>query len=298
MSIQVRPQSGWIGAEIDGADLSGPLDPATVAEIRRALLQWKVVFFRDQGLDHEAHLAFARAFGPVTPAHPLFDPIEGYPEVYPIQRDRFKDRWKGEKEYDGAWHTDVTAAVNPPAASILRAEVVPPYGGDTQWSNLVAAYEGLSPSLRGYLDRLRARHRFSVPSGTAATDDYQARLARRPLHAEHPVVRVHPETGKRALFVNSSFTKSIVGLTPRESKLLLGLLFEQIARPRYTVRFKWEPGSVAFWDNRATAHLGPTDLDHLEFNRLFYRVTLEGDVPVGPDGDRSEALEGEPFVAA
>jgi taurine dioxygenase len=296
--ITVRPLTGWTGAEIHGVDLSQPLDPQVVSEIRETLLKWKVVFFRDQHLGHREHVAFARSFGKVTPAHPLFDAISDpeFPEVYPVQRDRFKIRYVDDRDVDNAWHTDVTAAVNPPAASILRSDIVPPYGGDTQFSNTVAVYEGLSDSFRSYIDTLRARHQFTL--GEDATDDYRARFTRRPLLSEHPVVRVHPETGERSLFVNRSFTKNIVGVTPRESKRLLELLYEEISRPRYTVRFKWEPGSVAFWDNRATVHLGPTDIDHLDFDRSFYRITLEGDVPVGPDGRSSIAIEGDPFLAA
>ena len=139
-----------------------------VAEIRAALLKWKVVFFRDQFIGHDDHLRFARAFGAPTPAHPLFDaiPDPDYPTIYPIFRDRFKARYGSSRGYDKAgWHADVTAAVNPPAASILRAEVIPPYGGDTQWSNTVAAYEGLSAPLRKLADGLRAVHRFSPPDG-------------------------------------------------------------------------------------------------------------------------------------
>ena len=171
------------------------------------------------------------------------------------------------------------------AASILRAETVPPYGGDTSWSNLVAAYEGLPEPFRELADKLRAKHSFAPDYGKFA--------------AIHPVVRVHPETGERALFVSPGFTRhsrEIVGLSKRHSECLLGLLYEQIARQEYTVRFRWEPGSVAFWDNRATAHLAPNDLGHLDYERVMYRITLNGDVPVGPDGRESELVEGEPVV--
>lgn len=295
--LDVRPQSGWTGAEIHGVDLSQPLSPAEVAEIREALLRWKVVFFRDQQLDHASHLRFAREFGRPTPAHPLFDaiPDPDFPAVYPIFRDRFKARYD-DRGYDRVgWHADVTAAHNPPAASILRAEVVPPFGGDTQWSNAVAAYEALSEPLRDLADGLRAVHQFAVPD--TATDDYKQRHARRPLLTEHPVVRVHPETGERALYVNPGFTRHIVGLSPFESRSLLELFFEQLGRPEFTVRFKWEPGSVAFWDNRSAVHLAPRDFQHLDVDRRLYRVTLAGDVPVGPDGRPSVALDGEPFEA-
>jgi len=298
-AIEVRPQSGWAGAEIGGVDLTAPLTDQQVREIRDALLTWKVVFFRDQFISHDDHLRFASAFGAPTPAHPLFDAISDpkYPTIYPIFRDRFKTRYDGSRGFDKVnWHADVTAAVNPPAASILRAEVIPPYGGDTQWSNTVAAYRGLSAPLQRLADKLRAVHRFSPPEGTSATSDYQRRVNGRPLVTEHPVVRVHPETGEKALYVNPGFTTHIVGVSPHESRRLLGLFYDELTRPEYTVRFTWEPGSIAFWDNRSTVHLAPTDLttDH---DRKLYRVTLVGDVPTGPDGRPSIALEGDPFEA-
>jgi alpha-ketoglutarate-dependent taurine dioxygenase len=280
-------------------DLTAPLSEQQIAEIRAALLTWKVVFFRDQFIGHDDHLRFARAFGAPTPAHPLFDaiPDPNYPAIYPIFRDRFKSRYATNDGYDRPrWHADVTAALNPPAASILRAEVIPPYGGDTQWSNTVAAYEGLSAPLRKLADGLRAVHRFSPPDGATATEDYERRVARRPLLTEHPVVRVHPETGEKALYVNPGFTSHIVDVSPHESRRLLGLFYDELARPEYTVRFKWEPGSIAFWDNRAAVHLAPRDLT-LDHDRRLYRVTLVGDVPQGPDGRSSVALDGEPFDA-
>jgi len=298
-ALDVRPQSGWTGAEIHGVDLTKPLAPRDVDAIRAALLEWKVVFFRDQFIDHDDHLRFASAFGAPTPAHPLFDsiPDPNYPTIYPIFRDRFKARYGTSRCFDKPnWHADVTAAVNPPAASILRAEVIPPHGGDTQWSNTVAAYEGLSAPVRRLAEGLRAVHRFSPPDGTTATEDYERRVNRRPLVTEHPVVRVHPETGEKALYVNPGFTSHIVGISPHESRRLLGLFYDELARPEYTVRFKWEPGSIAFWDNRSTVHLAPSDLttDH---DRRLYRVTLVGDVPQGADGRPSISLDGEPFEA-
>jgi taurine dioxygenase len=298
-ALEVRPQSGWTGAEIHGIDLTKPLDYQQIAEVRAALLQWKVVFFRDQFIDHDDHLRLASAFGQPTPAHPLFDsiPDPNYPTIYPIFRDRFKARYGSSRGFDKAnWHADVTAAVNPPAASILRAEVIPPYGGDTQWSNTVAAYAGLSAPVRRLADNLRAVHRFSPPDGATATEDYQRRVNRRPLVTEHPVVRVHPETGEKALYVNPGFTTHIVGVSPHESRRLLGLFHDELVRPEYTVRFKWEPGSIAFWDNRSTVHLAPSDLT-IDHDRRLYRVTLVGDVPTGPDGRQSVALDGEPFEA-
>jgi taurine dioxygenase len=297
--VDVRPLSGHTGAELLGVDLND-IDDGTVAEIRAALLRWKVVFFRDQRLDHSGQLDFAKRFGQLTAAHPLFDSVEADERIYPIDRGRFAKRYIGPTNEGlfAGWHSDVTAALNPPWASILRAEVIPPYGGDTQWTNLVAAYEDLSGPLQRLADSLRGVHYFSAPKSAQATADYQQRLERRPLKTEHPLVRVHPETGERALYVSPSFLKEIVGLSRRESEQVLQLFWEQIIRPRYVVRFKWEPGSVAFWDNRSTCHLGPTDLGGVDHDRLLYRVTLVGDIPVGPDGQSSVALEGDPFLAA
>jgi len=298
-AITVHPQSGWTGAEIRGVDLTVPLSDEQIAQIRAALLTWKVVFFRGQFIGHDDHLRFASAFGAPTPAHPLFDAIAdpNYPTIYPIFRDRFKSRYGSSRGFDKVnWHADVTAAVNPPFASILRADVIPAFGGDTQWSNTVAAYQGLSAPLQRLADKLRAVHRFSPPEGTSATSDYQRRVKGRPLVTEHPVVRVHPETGEKALYVNPGFTTHIVGVSPHESRRLLGLFYDELARPEHTVRFKWEPGSVAFWDNRSTVHLAPSDLT-TDDDRRLYRVTLVGDIPAGPDGRPSIALEGEPFEA-
>ncbi|GAB1692599.1 TauD/TfdA dioxygenase family protein [Krasilnikovia sp. M28-CT-15] len=304
--ITVERIAGNIGAEISRVDLSAPLDAETVAEIRAALLTHKVIFFRDQHLDHGQQIAFARQFGALTHAHPHEDaPPAEFPEILTIDPRRYEELYGFDRKtqarrqysYYAGWHTDVTAAVNPPAASILRAEVVPPFGGDTSWTNLVAAYEGLSEPLRRLADGLRAEHRFLAGVDVEGHDRYQERVNKNLLIAVHPVVRVHPETGERALFVNPGFTTKILGLSAVESRQILDLLFAQIARPAYTVRFRWHPGDIAFWDNRATAHLAPEDLDHLDVQRTLHRVTLIGDRPVGPDGFTSELVAGVEFTA-
>jgi alpha-ketoglutarate-dependent sulfate ester dioxygenase len=307
-TIGVRRLAGNIGAQITGVDIARSLTPEVVAEIRQALLAYKVIFFRDQHLDHVSQIAFARQFGEVTHAHPHEDaPPEDAPQILTIDPRRYEKRYgssyaeqytRRQYTYFAGWHTDVTAAVNPPAASILRAETVPEFGGDTTWSNLVAAYEGLSAPLRRLADGLVAQHRFLAGYKPPADDSPLARrVSANLLVSNHPVVRVHPETGEKALFVNPGFTDHIVGVSAAESRRILDLLFEQIARPDYTVRFHWEPGSVAFWDNRATAHLGPTDLGHLNVERVLHRVTLIGDRPVGPTGFTSEIVEGKPFLS-
>ncbi|MFE4775380.1 TauD/TfdA dioxygenase family protein [Streptomyces sp. NPDC056713] len=302
-----RPASGHTGADISGVDLSKPLSDGDLAVIKEALHRWKVVFFRGQDLDHASQIAFARQFGELTYAHPHDDtPPEDHPEIFTIDPRRYEERYgKGFREatkkrrysYFSGWHTDVTASVNPPAGSILRAETVPEFGGDTQWTNLVAAYEGLSAPVRAFVDTLRAEHRYGGAEKPTGDSAYARRVNDNLLVAVHPVVRVHPETGERALFVNPGFTSHIVDVTPSESRAVLNLLYEEITRPEYTVRFRWEPGSVAFWDNRATAHLAPRDIEHLNVERRLHRVTLIGELPVGPDGQESELVAGKPFTA-
>jgi alpha-ketoglutarate-dependent sulfate ester dioxygenase len=297
-NLDIRPTTALIGAEIAGLDLSQPLDEATVAEIYAALLQWKVVFFRDQVLDEEQQIAFGRNFGDLTPAHPVQGALEGYPEVYSLDSRQLKEHYRtaGERRVGGetGWHTDITFVANPAKASILRGVVIPPYGGDTLWTNLVAAYENLSAPIRDLADHLQAVHQwhnYDRPD----TDTTQADTRPTPA-AIHPVVRVHPDTGERALFVNPLFTSHLVGVSARESRQLLELFFHQIGRPELSVRFRWEPNSIAFWDNRATAHVGPVDLAYADFDRVVRRVTITGDLPVGPDGFQSRPIEGTLFT--
>jgi alpha-ketoglutarate-dependent sulfate ester dioxygenase len=306
--ITVRPVAGHIGADISGVDISQPLTVEQVAAIRDALHRHKVIFFHGQNLDHASQIAFGRQFGELTYAHPHDDaPPESYPEIFTVDPDRFNQRYgeefrqeyrRRQYSYFTGWHTDVTAAVNPPAGSILRADVVPEIGGDTQWTNLVAAYEGLSAPLQEFVGTLRAEHRYGgavAPASSGST--YSRRINDNLLVAIHPVVRVHPHTGEQALFVNPGFTSHIVGLSARESKAILDLLYAQITEPQYTVRLRWEPGTVAFWDNRATAHLAPRDIEHLDLKRTLHRITLVGEVPMGPDGRESELVAGQPFTA-
>lgn len=292
--MSVTPLSIHIGAEIGGVDLTQPLTDKEIADIRAALLKWKVVFFREQFLSHEQHVQFAQQFGEPTPGHVVFGSDAEYPEVYSIAKHRTANQGKpGIKRSWTGWHADITAAVNPPFASILRGVTVPPYGGDTQWTNLAVAYTDLSPTMRGFLDQLRAIHRYNNPIKGSEANEYHEKLSQNNLIAEHPLVRVHPETDERVLYVSPNFVKSIVGLTPSESQALLEMLWEHSVRPEYTVRFKWEPGSVAFWDNRTTAHLAPSDIYATDFDRQFYRVTLNGDIPVGIDGNPSTLISGQ-----
>lgn len=296
-TITVRPQTLHIGAEIEGVDFKAPVAAETLKEIRRALVEWKVIFFRDQNLDHGQHVTMARQFGECTIGHAVFGHVDDYPEVYSVAKNRTANLNRELKRVTpwSGWHTDITAAINPPMASILRGVTIPPYGGDTLWTNLAAAYAGLSEPMRGFVETLRGLHRFEANSGKS---EYDGSVQRRVLVSEHPLVTVHPETGEKVLYVSPSFLKSVVGLAPRESELLLQLLWEQVVRPEYTVRFKWNAGDIAFWDNRATSHLAPTDIFESDYDRQLYRITLVGQVPVGADGQPSTAIEGEPILSA
>src|SRR3984885_3123270 len=298
--IEVIPLTLHIGAEIRGVDLTQPLPAEQLRTVRDAFLRWKVIFFRDQDLDHAQHVAMARQFGDPTIGHAVFGHVEGYPEIYSVAKNRTANA-----KYDAAtvtpwfgWHSDVTAAVNPPSASILRGVTIPPYGGDTFWTNLAAAYTGLSETMRGFVDGLRGIHAFEAVGGGKAGGAYDDRVKRRALRSEHPLVTVHAETGERVLFISPSFLKSVVGMTPRESAKVLEILWEHAVRPEYTARFKWNAGDIAFWDNRSTAHLAPRDIFQSDFDRQLYRITLVGKPLVGVDGRTSTAVEGLPILSA
>jgi alpha-ketoglutarate-dependent taurine dioxygenase len=292
--LDVRPTSGHIGAEIHGVDLSRPLDDRHIAEIRAALLRWKVVFFRNQRLSQAEHVAFGRRFGKITPAHPTLPAaFPEHPEI--LLLDSKQANALGGTEIASLWHTDVTFVPNPPMGAILHGAVIPPFGGDTQWLNLAVAYERLSTPIKEMIDGLHAVHsnRINMKRGELSSE-YEKRFRSQDLCAVHPVVRVHPETGEKVLFVNPNFTDHIVELSRQESRHLLAMLYEHMTDHEFTTRFHWEPGSIAFWDNRATAHIVPTDIP-AGAHRAVQRITLAGDLPVGPDGERSYALKGDAF---
>lgn len=316
--LEIRPLAGHIGAEIFGVDLSQPLEPAVVADIRATLLKWKVIFFRDQELTQAQHIAFGRQFGTVTPAHPTLPAaFPDYPEILLLDNQQMMKQEKAARPKAAAtdkaseaaadralnpalaiesrWHTDVTFVPNPPMGSILRGLVVPPYGGDTQWTNNAVAYQELSAPLQRLCDELHAVHHNYLPVsrgelGGALKKQFQSQDIR----SVHPVVRVHPETGEKALFVNPNFTSHIVELSRAEGNHLLALLYEHLSSAPYTCRFRWQANSIAFWDNRATCHIVPTDVPP-GAHRSMQRITLAGDLPVGPDGEQSYALAGESF---
>lgn len=295
----IVPMTLHIGAEIRGLNLSKPITPEIAEAVNAALIKWKVIFFKGQNLSHAGQVSFARSMGEPTIGHAVFGHDPDYPEIYSVAKFRTAQTHrtaKMQRPWTG-WHTDLTAAINPPKASILRGVTIPPYGGDTFWTNLAAAYEGLSETFRNFVDTLKGIHRFEPPAGAKMNSNYDESIRRRVMESEHPIVRIHPESGERILFVSPSFLKSISGLTPRESGQILELLWEHITRPEYTVRFKWEPGDIAMWDNRSTAHLAPTDIFESNYDRQLYRVTLVGDVPVGTDGKQSNSLQGQPILS-
>ncbi|MFZ3555956.1 TauD/TfdA dioxygenase family protein [Streptomyces sp. BH055] len=283
--ITVEKVGGRLGAVISGVRLGGDLDEATVAAVRAAIVEHKVVFFRDQDhLDAESHEAFARLLG--TPvAHPTVPSVDGR---YALGIDN---------EHGGRanqWHTDVTFVPAYPAFSILRAEVVPPYGGNTLWSNTAAAYAELPESLRALADTLRGVHTNDYDYAAArpeapskAVEQHRKVFTSTKFQTEHPVVRVHPESGERTLILGN-FLQKLTGFNARDSRALIGILQSHVERPENTVRWQWRAGDVAIWDNRATQHYGVDDSD--AHTRTLRRVTIDGDVPVGVDGRRSTLL--------
>ncbi len=301
--LVIEPVTPTIGAEISGVDLSRPLDQATAAAIQEALHRWRVVFFRDQQLTNDQLKAFGRSFGPLTPAHPIADGLEDHPEIWERAIDEYRTRRAANdsrapssrppRDYKG-WHIDITFVANPNRYSILYGLQIPPYGGDTLFANLIAAYEGLSPPIRRLIDGLQAVHQTSAyDSGPRAPRRDGRSIG--PFASLHPLVRVHPETGEKLLFLNPGTTTHIPGLKEPESDALIELLYQELIRPEYAVRFRWRPNSLVVWDNQAVAHAGPIDYAQFDLPRVVRRITVAGDLPEGPDGFRSRPLEGELF---
>jgi len=274
-NLDVRPLSGATGAEIFGVDLARELDADTVAAIRKAWLDHLVIFFRDQDLPPARLLALARRFGqPIE--YPFVKGIDGFPEITPVIKQEHE-----RVNFGGLWHSDTTYLEKPPMGTMLVAREVPPYGGDTLFANMYLAYETLSPGLRQLLDGLVAVNS-SAKANTTKTREDRMRdganpAARKEYVSEHPVVRTHPETGRKALYINGGHTVRFKGMTEEESAPLLNYLFAHQARPELTCRFRWEVGSLAFWDNRCAQH-NPIN-DYHGFRRVMHRVTLAGDKP-------------------
>jgi alpha-ketoglutarate-dependent sulfate ester dioxygenase len=290
IQIGVRRLAGNIGAEITGVGTGTELSDQTVAQIRQALLEHKVVFLRGQGLDYARQVAFAERLGPLTLGHPTLASPPDQPFLEEI------DSRKGGRA--NHWHTDVTFVDRPPAFTLLHAVVIPPAGGDTLWANTVTAYESLPAELRDLADRLRIVHTnaydYSALAGREERED-AARVAHRKqfistvYETEHPAVRVHPETGERSL-VLGGFARTVLGFSPQASRDLIRILQEHATRPEHTVRWQWRVDDLAIWDNRATQHYAI--FDYGAEHRRGERVTVAGPVPVGVDDRPSVPLKG------
>ena len=272
--LTIVPMTPTIGAEIEGVDLSKPQSSATVSAIRQALLDWKVLFFRDQDITTDQHLAFSRNFGDLE-VHPFAPHKPDYPEVLAITHN---EKNKGK---ENTWHSDVTWRLEPSLGSILRAIELPPVGGDTLFADMYAAYDGLKDEVKAQIDGAMAVHDFAhfrvaMRKRGLSEEAIQAMNEKYPM-VEHPVVRTHPETGRKAIYVNAAFTQHIVGMDKADSDVLLAHLYAQAAIPEYQCRFRWTPNAIAFWDNRASQHYAASD--YFPAVRKMERVTVVGDRP-------------------
>ncbi|PYO02302.1 MAG: taurine dioxygenase [Candidatus Rokuibacteriota bacterium] len=276
-SIAVHPVAGALGAEISGVDLARDLSDEIVTAIRRAWLEHLVIFFRDQDLSPKQFLDFARCFG--TPIeYPFVKGLDEFPEIIPVLKLEHE-----RVNFGGIWHSDTAYLDVPPMASMLVAREVPPAGGDTLFANMYAAYEALSDGMKRMLEGLVAINSSANADVSRTREDRikdSARAgAREEYVAAHPVVRVHPETGRRALYVNVAHTVGFEGMTPEESAPILDYLYRHQVRPEFTCRFRWRPGSLAFWDNRCAQHNAIND--YQGHRRLLHRITLAGERPKG-----------------
>jgi alpha-ketoglutarate-dependent taurine dioxygenase len=287
--IDVTRVGGFIGAVVGGIRAGGDVPPAQVAELRAALLRHKVVFLRDQQHASDAdQLAFAELLGPTTRPHPT---VSGDGQaILPIDSEQGKAN---------SWHTDVTFVDRVPAISVLRAITLPPYGGTTAWANTAVAYQRLHPALQALVGGLRAVHsnlydyvaeRPQIGGIDVREQDYREQFRHLEFETEHPVVRIHPETGEPTLLLGH-FVRSFVGLSSVDFHDLFGLLQRHVTRLEHTVRWTWRDGDIAIWDNRATQHYAIADYDDLP--RLLHRVTVAGDIPVGISGDTSVVRKGD-----
>ena len=287
-NIEVKPIAGRIGAKIKGVNLAEKISDEIISEIRKALVEYKVIFFRGQELDANGQVDFARRFGEVTTAHPTVPSLPEHPEVLDLDYSRTVARANN-------WHTDVTFVDRPPLGSVLRALVIPPAGGDTIWANSVTAYQDLPEHLRNLADKLWAVHSNAYDYATAfdvpeEVKSYRDVFTSTVYETLHPVVRIHPESGEKGLFIGG-FVRQIRGLSPTESADIIRLLQSYITRPENTVRWRWKVGDVAFWDNRATQHYAIADYG--DQPRRVQRVTIAGDLPLGIDGKYSQAIKGD-----
>jgi alpha-ketoglutarate-dependent taurine dioxygenase len=278
--IRVQPMAGALGADIAGIDLARTLDDRTFAEIERALHDHLVIFLHDQALTPEQHLAFTRRFGPISRS-PYIKHMDEYPDIIAVLKEADERKIS---TFGNAWHSDFSFLEEPPAGSLLHALEVPAYGGDTLWSNMYTAYETLSEGMRRMLDGLKAIHTgkpYGKEGGVGIKGSRSIQIARGDPGADretaHPVVRTHPESGRKALFVNAIYTTRFEGMTEAESRPLLDFLFDHAIRPEFTCRFRWSPGALAIWDNRCTLHYAVNDYDGSR--RLLHRTTFAGERP-------------------
>jgi len=273
-TIEVRQMSATIGAELSGVDLSSSLSNQAIAVIRQALLDWKVLFFRDQDITTEQHLEFARRFGELE-IHPFGAEKPGYPEVLAITHNA------DSAGFENLWHSDVTWRLQPSLGSVLRNLESPDVGGDTVFADMYAAYDGLPERIKERVEGQVARHDFAAfraglrRKGASEADiaEFDAKYP----NPEHPVIRTHPETGRQAIYVNAAFTQEIVGMDAAESRELIDILYRQATYPEYQVRFGWANNSIAFWDNRSCQHYAVSD--YWPNVRRVERVTIAGDTP-------------------
>ena len=272
--FKVKPIAAALGAELHRVDLCNDLQPEVYAEIRKLLIKHKVIFFRDQDISPQQHKALAESFGPVQ-THPAYDTVAGFPEITILESTAEKPS-KIEM-----WHSDMTFRQHPPLGSVLRSKICPPKGGDTMWASMSAAYDGLSKGMQKFLSNLNAEHDFSYGfKESLAEPGGKERLAEAVKDnppVQHPVIRVHPESKQKVIFVNALFTTKIIGLPPKESSAILDFLYDHSITAEYTCRFNWEPNSIAIWDNRSTQHK-PIN-DYFPAHRLLERVAIDGDKP-------------------
>jgi taurine dioxygenase len=271
--MEIRRIAGALGAEIHGVDLATPSE-AEISFIRKAWLEHLVLFFRDQPLAPQAYMDFARRLGkPVE--YPFVKGIAGFPEIIEVKK------LEHEKvNFGGIWHSDTAYLDEPPMASMLLAREIPPYGGDTLFANMYMAYESLSPALQEMLSGLKAVNSSSKADVSRTREDRiktDGRETAKTFEAEHPVIRTHPETGRKALYVNVAHTARFSGMTEEESAPLLHYLYSHQTKPEFTCRFQWQVGSIALWDNRCTQH-NPVN-DYHGYRRLMHRITLAGEKP-------------------
>ena len=269
-TIHVSPCTAAIGAEISGIDLAKPLGNQQFQGLHDALMAHQVLFFRDQPLTLDQHKAFGRLFGDLA-IHPNTPGPDGHPEILPIHADANSKRIAGER-----WHSDVSCDPEPPMGSILNLKIVPPVGGDTVFASMYAAFNALSPGMKQYLAGLTAIHDGSM-NYSRTNRLIGAEGPKSFPRAEHPVIRTHPVTGRQAIYVNPVFTMAIKDVPENESKGILDFLYEHCAQPHWQVRFRWQPESVAFWDNRCVQHIAMWD--YFPGVRSGYRVTVKGDKP-------------------